>query len=127
VNFILDNLIAEKKAVPMIILMEKGYATKAGAPTRPGAFEEVVEKDLIPFIDSNFRTKADRKHRHRGAVDGCGHAMRIGLGNLDLFSAVGAFSGGAGKHDVKTAFGGEFSDGPRSTRRWACCTSKPAP
>src|SRR5256885_666795 len=60
-NFILDNLIATGKAKPMIIVMEKGYATKAGAPAEPGgkgkggfgggsAFEEVVLKDVIPLI-----------------------------------------------------------------------------
>ena len=41
---------------------------------------------------------------------GAGQAMRIGLTHLDTFSAVGAFSGGAGKADPKTAFGGVFAD-----------------
>src|SRR5678815_2276538 len=78
--FILDNLIAEGKAVPMLIVMEKGYATRlgetpaAGGPPRPGqgppnpgrmfsAFEDVVTKDLIPYVDSTFRTIPDREHR----------------------------------------------------------------
>src|SRR3954453_22076844 len=63
-NFILDNLIAAGKARPMIVVLEKGYATRAGAPARPagkgkfdfGAFEEVVLKDLVPLIDSTYRT-----------------------------------------------------------------------
>src|SRR5205085_11702 len=71
-HFILDNLIAEKKAVPMIVVMEKGYATRAGEPPAApgpgrgfggGAFEEVVTKDLIPMIDATYRTIADREHR----------------------------------------------------------------
>jgi enterochelin esterase-like enzyme len=117
VNFILDNLFAEKKAVPMIVVMEKGYATRAGAAAEPkgkgfnfGAFEDVVLKDLIPLIDSTYRTVADREHRAiAGLSMGSAQAMQIGLTHLDTFSAVGAFSG-AGKVDPKTAYGGVFAD-----------------
>ena len=117
VNFILDNLIAAKKAVPMIVVMEKGYATRAGAAAEPkakgfnfGAFEDVVLKDLIPMIDSTYRTLADREHRAiAGLSMGSAQAMQIGLTHLDTFSAVGAFSG-AGKVDPKTAYGGVFAD-----------------
>jgi enterochelin esterase-like enzyme len=119
-NFILDNLIAEKKAKPMIVVMEKGYATKAGeqpaapAPGRGfggGAFEEVVIKDLIPMIDSTFRTHPDRDHRAiAGLSMGSGQAMQIGLTHLDTFCAVGAFSGVFRQGDPKTAFGGVFAD-----------------
>jgi enterochelin esterase-like enzyme len=117
VNFILDNLIAEKKAVPMIVVMERGYATRAGAAAEPkgkgfnfGAFEDVVLKDLIPLIDSTYRTVADREHRAiAGLSMGAAQAMQIGMTHLDTFSAVGAFSG-AGKVDPKTAYGGVFAD-----------------
>jgi enterochelin esterase-like enzyme len=118
VNFILDNLIAEKKAVPMIVVMEKGYATRAGgAAAEPkgkgfnfGAFEDVVVKDLIPMIDATYRTQADREHRAiAGLSMGAAQSMQIGLSHLDAFSAVGAFSG-AGKVDPKTAYGGVFAD-----------------
>jgi enterochelin esterase-like enzyme len=119
-NFILDNLLAEKKAVPMIVVMEKGYATKAGeqpaapAPGRGfggGAFEEVVIKDLIPMIESTYRTVADRDNRAiAGLSMGAGQAMQIGLNHPDTFSVVGAFSG-AGRTDPKTAYGGLFADG----------------
>jgi enterochelin esterase-like enzyme len=116
-NFILDNLIAEKKAVPMIVVMERGYATRAGAAAEPkgkgfnfGAFEDVVMKDLIPLVDSTYRTLADREHRAiAGLSMGAAQAMQIGLNNLDTFSAVGAFSG-AGKVDPRTAYGGVFAD-----------------
>ena len=67
VGFILDNLIAEKKAVPMLVVMERGYATRPGAaPAVPGvpggrpdfvqAFDDIVSKDLVPYIDANYRT-----------------------------------------------------------------------
>ncbi len=118
-NFILDNLIAEKKAVPMIVVMEKGYAMKAGEqPMAPrpgrgfggGAFEDVVMKDLIPLIDSTLRTIADRDHRAiAGLSMGGGQAMQIGLTHLDTFSVVAAFSG-AGRPDPKTSYGGLFAD-----------------
>ena len=119
VNFILDNLIADGKAKPMIVVMEKGYATRAGATPEPpgpgrgdgGAFEDVVIKDLIPMIDAAYRTRADREHRAiAGLSMGAGQAMRIGLTHLDTFSAVGAFSGAGRNTDLKTAFGGVFAD-----------------
>jgi enterochelin esterase-like enzyme len=118
-NFILDNLFAAGKARPMIVVMEKGYAARAGAAPQPGgpgrgdggAFEDVVIKDLIPMIDSTYRTIPDRDHRAiAGLSMGAGQALRIGLTHLDAFSAVGAFSGGAGNADLKTAFGGVFAD-----------------
>ena len=71
VDIILDNLIAGKKAVPMIIVMDKGYALKpgeaipqppaAGQPRRPFSsrtFEEVVINVLIPAVDSTFRIRS---------------------------------------------------------------------
>ncbi len=116
-NFILDNLIAAGKARPMIVVMEKGYAARAGEPAAPGgrgkgggAFEDVVLKDLIPLIDSAYRTIPHREQRAiAGLSMGAGQAMRIGLAHLDTFSAVGAFSG-VGKVDLKTAYGGVFAD-----------------
>jgi enterochelin esterase-like enzyme len=103
VNFILDNLIAAGKARPMIVVMEKGYARRAGAPAGPvgkgkggGAFEDVVRKDLVPLIDSTYRTIPHREQRAiAGLSMGAGQSMRIGLAHLDTFSAIGAFSGPA--------------------------------
>jgi len=116
-NFILDNLIAAGKARPMIVVMEKGYATRPGEPAGPkkgpgagGAFEEVVLKDLIPLIDSTYRTNPVRDQRAiAGLSMGAGQALRIGLSHLDTFSAIGAFSG-VGRVDPKTAYGGGFAD-----------------
>jgi enterochelin esterase-like enzyme len=100
-NLILDNLIAAKRAKPMILVMDNGYAVKQGAPPAQGArgneaFEELVVKDLVPMIDRKFRTIADRGHRAiAGLSMGAGQAMQIGLGHLDQFAYIGAFSGGA--------------------------------
>ncbi len=135
-NFILDNLIAEKKAVPMIIVMDKGYAARAGqappsaapptlvsgtvrvAGPRGGmnAFGDVVIKDLIPFVDKTFRTQADRDHRAMAGLSmGGNQACQITLANLDRFAWIGMFSGtGIGlstePFDPKTAFNGVFAD-----------------
>jgi enterochelin esterase-like enzyme len=112
-NFILDNLIATEAAQPMLIVMENGmvaparsdgagaevaagFASRRSSGRRNEAFAEVVVNDLIPAIDGAYRTLAERTHRAiAGLSMGAGQAVRIGLGNLDTFSYIGAFSGGA--------------------------------
>jgi len=117
-NFILDNLLAAGKAQPMIVVMEKGYATRAGEPAVPpergrgdgGAFEDVVLKDLIPMIDAAYRTRADRAHRAiAGLSMGGGQALHIGLTHLDTYSVVASFSG-VRDVDLKTSYNGVFAD-----------------
>ncbi len=140
VAFIMDNLIAEKRARPMLVVMEKGYATKPGepqpasGPARPGqgppdfrrrfsAFEEVVTRDLIPYIDSTFRTISDRDHRALAGLSMGGfQAYMIGLNHLDLFSSIGGFSGAGGgfggtAFDTKTAYNGVMADADAFNRR----------
>lgn len=101
-NVILDNLIAEKRAVEMIVVMELGYAVKAGASPAPGSrgnegFEDLVVSDLVPMIDCVYRTIPKRESRAiAGLSMGGGQAVRIGLGHPDLFASVGSLSGGAG-------------------------------
>jgi enterochelin esterase-like enzyme len=127
--FIMDNLIAERKAVPMLVVMEKGYATRAGEmpspnPGRMGsAFEDVVTKDLIPFIDATYRTRPDRAHRALAGLSMGGfQAYSIGLSHLELFSAIGGFSGagagfGGAPFDPKTAYKGVMADSEAFNRR----------
>ncbi len=127
--FIMDNLIAERRAVPMLVVMEKGYATRAGEmpspnPGRMGnAFEEVVTKDLIPFIDATYRTRPDRNSRALAGLSMGGfQAYSIGLSHLDQFSAIGGFSGagggfGGGAFDPKTAYNGVMADAEAFNRR----------
>lgn len=104
-NFILDNLLAAKKALPMIVVMDNGYVTG-------GTFEDVVLKDLIPEIDRAYRTQPDRVHRAiAGLSMGGGQAMNIGLGNPALFAWVGSFSGaGLSGRDLQTVYRGAFAD-----------------
>ncbi|MFN7920190.1 MAG: alpha/beta hydrolase-fold protein [Bryobacteraceae bacterium] len=97
-NFILDNLIAEKKAVPMIVVMPYGHAVPFGSPREVQAnnvakFEEYLMKDVMPLAESKYRIEKGREHRAiAGLSMGGGQALAIGLTHLDLFSAVGAFS-----------------------------------
>ena len=120
-NLILDNLIAAGKAVPMIIVMDNGYAYKpqTGAPNaRPASvFEEVMISEIIPMIDAKFRTVADREHRAiAGLSMGANQTMRIIMNNLDKFASYGGFSGtsnypSSDEIDSATFLDGKFKDG----------------
>lgn len=97
-GLILDNLISEGKAEPMIIVMDNGYAYRSQSgekKDRPASvFEEVVISEIIPMIDSKFRTIADREHRAiAGLSMGANQTMRIFMNNLDKFASYGGFSG----------------------------------
>jgi len=143
-NFILDNLLAAKSCKPMIIVMAYGYARRAGQapPDLAGkpfgspemvkamqdmaaAFEDDVTQALIPYIDSNFRTLADRDHRAMAGLSMGGmQTFQITLNHLDLFSYIGGFSGAAGplvlgdrKLDPKTDFHGVFADPAEFTKK----------
>ncbi len=136
-NLILDNLIAEGKIKPFIVVMETSYlpgeggarrgagrAPGAGAPAGGdrgagrgagpgtgagrrggfggfgapggGAYGQLMINDLIPWIDSNFRTLADQPHRAMAGLSmGSGVTRQVTLANLDKFSHIGLFSGGS--------------------------------
>ncbi len=108
-GFILDNLLAQGKTKPMLLVMEKGYASRPGEKNQ--VFEEVVINDLIPMIDRTYRTLPDRNHRAMAGLSmGGGQTMQITLKHLDLFSYIGVFSGAIRNFDVKTSFNGVFAD-----------------
>lgn len=123
-NLILDNLIAEGKAVPMIIVMDNGYAfsptdsiTFNGRTQPKSVFEEVMIEEIIPLIDTKFRTKADRNNRAiAGLSMGANQTMRIIMNRQDKFSALGAFSGtsnypSSAPIDPNQFMDGKFKDG----------------
>lgn len=120
-NLIMDNLIAEGKAVPFIIVMENSAVDLSGMPRPPrpqgapagaprpaggpGAgmnnfnfaaqFERILIDDLIPYVESNFRVIADQKHRAMAGLSMGGMQTRsIVMVNPDKFSYVGMFSSG---------------------------------
>lgn len=102
-QFIMDNLIAEKKAVPMIVVMNNGFAAKpgtapvsgmAGMASRFAAFEETFIKESIPQVDASFRTIPDREHRAMAGLSMGGmQTFQIGTTHTDLFTYLGIFSG----------------------------------
>lgn len=98
---ILDNLIADKKAVPMIVVMPNGRAQPDDRPgtnvfaTAPafGKFDKDLLGDLIPFIESKYAAKKERENRALAGLSmGGGQSLNFGLGNLDTFAWVGGFS-----------------------------------
>ncbi len=100
---ILDNLYAENKVEPMIIVMPNGRAKKDDratgnimAPDKVEAFanfEGDLLNDLIPFIEQNYPVIKDREHRAiAGLSMGGGQSLNFGLGNLNKFAWVGGFS-----------------------------------
>ena len=123
-NLILDNLIAEGKIKPFIVVMETSAvgpampmpprtgtpvvgAPNAGVPTAgaPGAaprprfsteaYANVMIDDMIPWVDSNFRTLADQAHRAMSGLSMGGmYTKSITLAHLDKFAYIGLFSGG---------------------------------
>jgi enterochelin esterase-like enzyme len=110
-NFILDNLLAAGKAKPMLIVMEQGYAFAPGT-TQPNLFEQLVINDLIPAIDSAYRTITARESRAMAGLSmGGGQTLQITLKHLDKFAWIGAFSAAPRfGDDLKAAYGGVFAD-----------------
>ena len=141
-NFILDNLIAEHKAVPMIIVNENGMTgvhfqpppppqpgAKPSAPPpravshffmdeRYAAVDRVISRDLIPYIDEHFRTIPDRDHRALAGLSmGGAQALRIGLNHLDQFSYLGAFSPAIAMTDTAKDYDGALADSVKINRQ----------
>jgi enterochelin esterase-like enzyme len=124
-NYTLDNLVAGGKAKPMIVVMESGNIEVAFRP-KPGedvakarseygsSFTPMLLNDVIPMIDSKFRTIPNRESRAMAGLSWGGfQTFNITLNNLDKFAYIGGFSG-AGMFNVqtelKTVYNGMFSD-----------------
>jgi enterochelin esterase-like enzyme len=100
---ILDNLYAEKKIEPMIVVMPNGRAMKDDRAVGNvfdkdkieafATFEKDLLNDLIPYIEKNYRVLTDREHRAiAGLSMGGGQSLNFGLSNLSKFAWVGGFS-----------------------------------
>lgn len=116
-NFVLDSFIADGRCVPMIMVNDHGYAVRGGmkAPfteeRSENVFTELVPRELVPQIDTSYRTLPERKHRAMGGLSmGSGQALAIGLAHLDTFANVLALSGGLRNFDPETAYGAVFQD-----------------
>ncbi len=100
-NIILDNLIAEGKAVPMLVVIPNGNVTRpgmnAGGYTEEAmaAYKDELFENVIPYIESNYRVKSGSLNRAiAGLSMGGGQAFYTGLRNIDMFANVGVFSTG---------------------------------
>jgi enterochelin esterase family protein len=132
VGEILDNLIAEQKAKPMIVVMDRGVASRPGEPDtsfrasadggRFATLDDVFVTELIPMIDHTFRTVPSREHRALGGLSlGGAQAFAIGFRHLDQFAYLGGFSGAGGASgrgfDLGAAYGGIMADADAFNRQ----------
>jgi enterochelin esterase-like enzyme len=115
-GFILDNLLAEKKARPMLVVMPNGSMPRPANLPRitPGTtpppevaaaleaaqerFTNELLKDVVPFVEKNYRVVPDREHRALAGLSmGGGQTLRVVTGNPDQFAYVGVWSAGMGR------------------------------
>lgn len=98
---ILDNLYADKKATPMIVVLPNGRASNTVTAKDPipkqvpafEAFEQDLMKSLIPYVEKNYPVKTGRESRALAGLSmGGGQSLNIGLGHLESFAWIGAFS-----------------------------------
>jgi enterochelin esterase family protein len=97
-GFILDNLLAAKKAKPMVVVMPAGHT----GPFRPGGPRPAVDEfaqdfltDILPRVEKNYRVYTDRKNRAMAGLSmGGGQTLNIGIPNLEKFAYLGVYSSG---------------------------------
>ena len=121
---ILDNLLVQRKATAMIIVMPNGYPGLLGEGTTDAAIVETGKElmnDIIPFVEKNYRVLADRESRAiAGLSMGGGQAFLTGLQNLDKFAWVAEFSSGRisdKNFDFEKAVPGFLSNATASNRQ----------
>lgn len=122
-GFIMDNLIAARKATPMVVVMDNGYAVakdpaaypqSTSRSNRSSVLADVYLKEIIPEMESFYRIAPGKENRAMAGLSmGGGQTAFIGFNNPGLFSSLGFFSGGGVAADAfndPSAYGGLFSD-----------------
>ena len=117
VNFIMDNLLAEGKAEPMIIAIVNNQVVHRNHPQHADLTFDIMAREyreaIIPFVDSHYKTIANPHGRAiSGLSMGGRHTMFVGLGNLDLFANFGVLSAGDNKPDETSLK--EFLNDPKA-------------
>jgi len=118
-HVILDNLIADGKLKPLVVVMPFGFAFQRAPGARGDAAENKQQRegfwkdfveDIIPMVDATFRVHADRDHRAIAGLSlGGAQSLAIGLSRTDLFSRVAGFSSAMGAANNPSTGGVDFS------------------
>ncbi len=116
-NFILDNLIAAKKAKPMIVVMPDGHIGSTFDMATMGRDQYVPDflNDVVPYVEKNYRVLPNRANRAiAGLSMGGAQTLSIAIPHLDMFSAIGVFSSGlfAGPDDPMVRANAAALDNP---------------
>ncbi len=133
-HYILDNLYAENKIAPMIVILPNGRAMVDDSPGSDifapekqegfANFEFELITDLIPFIDSNYAVRTNREARAiAGLSMGGGQALNFGLAHLDTFAWVGAFSPAPNTKPADQLFNNLNEDTAKLEGLWISCGS----
>jgi enterochelin esterase family protein len=102
-GIILDNLIAARKAKPMVVVMPAGHTAVPATPASREQFIQEFLTEIMPFVEKHYRVRTDRASRAiAGLSMGGGQTLSISVPNLDKFGYIGVFSaglagGGAGR------------------------------
>lgn len=126
-HWILDNLIAEKRARPMVVLMLDGHAAVAGGAGGPQnntvLFERDLLEDVLPMVEKSYRLKAGAEHRGIvGLSMGGGQSLTMGLNHSDRFAWVGGFSAAVpSRESVATAIDHADTTNGRLKLLWIAC------
>jgi enterochelin esterase-like enzyme len=127
---VLDNMLADKVMVPMIVVMPNGRAAK---DDKPGgdfrsqfpafeAFERDLIDDLIPFVDSHYSTLADRDHRALAGLSmGGGQSLNFGLAHPETFAYVGGFSSAPNTKSNDVLLADHAEKAKKLTLLWVSC------
>jgi enterochelin esterase family protein len=124
---ILDNLIAQGKAEPMIVVMPNGNGAQQAVPgeyansmykpsfmnarTMDGAIETAFVKDIVSYVDAHYRTLADKRHRAiAGLSMGGFHSLYVSLNNPDTFDYVGLFSAAINRGNPQGEYAAIYKD-----------------
>ena len=126
-HWILDNLIAQGRAQPMVVVMMDGHAASGGGPganqDNTGLFQRDLIEDVLPFIESEYRVKPDAANRAIvGLSMGGGQSLTIGLNHTDRFAWVGGFSSSVpGRDTVRAALDSAEATNGRLRLLWIAC------
>jgi enterochelin esterase family protein len=117
-HIILDNLIADGKLKPLVVVMPFGLAAPRAAGARGDGAENKMQRegflkdflgDVVPLVDSRYRVYNDREHRAIAGLSlGGAQALAIGLSHLELFSRIAAFSPAMGAANNPATGGVDF-------------------